>query len=670
MQPLAPEQAASRPLDFLRRNWHWLFAAAAACLVLVRHVPAVYLSAINSDNTQIPLLFRDVVVEGHRSRDWMWGGHSDLFPDIALVFALEIILRDGLAALQAASGVFLAAYIAVLVALYRQNGGRSAGAYAAALLVFFVLLMVNFGIHDGMAFISASSFVVPMHTSIAIVALACFALCQRAALSGCARSPWLLAALCFTTALSNDLFLIIFTAPALAALVVMRVLYRERLRMFCKPAGIIFASSSAGHFLARRLSPFAIDPGSYTSFHATAAANSLRQFWDLCAPSNGGTFVAFAGLDLLFVIFVSGVLIATIRKRATDRMSPSLFMLLIFSACVVDCNWGASLLTGNFTDIEATRFVRLAMLLPIFHLLGFAIHNIPWTTMSNRIAVAALSFGIAACALFIKPAPSPYYREIQQIAPVVSSVMREEHIEAGLAGYWYANPLVFFSQGKLPVRSATSSGSMHHWVNTLEWYSGADASEAPPEFRLILMADLDPESIERRYGKPSRIVHTPPGKDIWIYPPGQSIVFNTIFSALSNGPKNEYTSEADELQSWRGAREGTSWVARAKSDRDGMFVHVSFPHVPAGRYRITLFHTYLSAPAADKPVRYRAAYFVYSASETLDEGDIPYIDKARHAFTREVDVPEKKHGTFQVSTEYRGSGDFAVDSVKIVYLGK
>ncbi len=127
MQPLAPEPAANRPLDFVRRNWHWFFAAVAACLVFTRYVPAVYLSAMDSDNIQIPLLFHDVVELGHPARDWVWGGHSDLFPDIALVFLLEFIVRDGLAALQAASGIFLAAYIAVLAALYRQNGGARRG---------------------------------------------------------------------------------------------------------------------------------------------------------------------------------------------------------------------------------------------------------------------------------------------------------------------------------------------------------------------------------------------------------------------------------------------------------------------------------------------------------------------------------------------------------------
>ncbi len=521
-----------------------------------------------------------------------------------------------------------------------------------------------------MEFISASSFVVPMHTSIAIAALACFALCQRAALDGSARSLRVLAGLCFITALSNDLFVIIFTIPALAALVVMRALYRERLRMFCKLAGVILASSAAGHLLARHLSPFEIDPGTYTSFHTTAAANSLRQFWELCAPSNGGTFVILAGLDLFFVIFASGVLVSAIRKRAAERMSPSLFMLLMFSACVIDCNWGATLLTGNFTDIEATRFVRLAMLLPIFHLLGYANHRIPWTRMSNRVAIAGLALGAAACALFFNPAPSAYYREIQQIAPIVNSLMEEEHIEAGLADYWYANPLLFFSQGKIPVRAVTSNGSIYHWVNTIEWYAGPDTSEPPPQFRLILMANLDPGRIQRRYGEPARIVHTPPGKDIWIYPPDRAITFNPIFSTLSNGPRNEYFSEADQLQSSRGAVEGTSWVVREKKDRAGAFVHVSFFHMPAGRYRITLFYIYPAAPAPGKLVQYHAAYFVNMAQETLDEGDIPFAGNARHEFTREVSVPEKEHGMFQVRTEYGGSGDFAIDSVKIVYLGK
>ncbi|HWB58529.1 MAG TPA: hypothetical protein VG733_03515, partial [Chthoniobacteraceae bacterium] len=260
-----PGKAAMRTLDFVKRNYHWFLAALAGILVLVWYMPAVYLSAMDSDNIQIPMLFHDVVELGHPARDWIWGGHSDIFPDIALVFLLEFILRNRLLSLQIASGIFLAAYVGVLTLLYKRNGGRNAGTFAAAALLFFVLLLRNFGLRGGgREFISISTFVVPMHTSISILSLACFALFQRAALEGGVRSLAGLAALCFITTLSNDLFLIIFTAPVIATLIVARFFYPGRIRRAACLAASITGACAAGHFLAKRLSPFQIDAGAYT----------------------------------------------------------------------------------------------------------------------------------------------------------------------------------------------------------------------------------------------------------------------------------------------------------------------------------------------------------------------------------------------------------------------
>ena len=657
---------------FIKRNYHWFFAAIAALLVLVRFVPATCLSEMTADQVPVPLLFHDVVEEGHPAHDWIWGGHSDIFPDVSLVFLVDWFLRNGLLTLQAASGVILAAFLAVLILLYRQNGGRNAGTFAAMLLLFFVLLLINFGLHDDMRFTFVNTAGLAQHTSVAIIALGCFALCQRTMQEGSVKSLCWLAALCFATSLSDDIFQVLFTAPILAALVVTWLLYRAGLRLFVPLVATILITCAAGHLLAPRLSPFEIDPAPYTHFHSASAAKAWYQFLKLCAPAAGGDFIVFVALDLLLVLFATGVLVRSFFKPLEKRMPLPLFMLLMFCACLIDCNWGAAILAGNFYGILAARYMRLAILLPFFVSLGYINHLIPWSAASGRAGISALSLAVCACALFLAPSPDHYYRETQQLVPLMRATMQKEHIEAGLADYWYANPISFFSQDALPVRAVTMDGSLFHWTNTSIWYTGDGAANPPPKFRLIFMANLDPDKIRQRYGPPERIIPAPVNSELWIYPPEKSIAYNPVFGALSNGPANEYRLDGSLLPSTTGRQEGHSMVARARRDHPGVFIIGPYPYLRpvAGRYRITILHKYLSAPDPGKLVSYDVTYWTGPSPRTLDSGNIPFIDNAQHEFTREVEVPDDKHGVFRVTARYYGSGDLSVDSLGIVYLGK
>lgn len=658
------------PADFMKRHYHCLFAAIAAILVLARYIPAVYLSALDSDNTQIPLLFHDVVELGHRAHDWVWGGHSDIFPDVTLVFLFEFILRKGLLSLQLTSGIFLAAYTCVLAFLYRRNGGRNPAVFGASVLLFFVLLLVNFGLHDGMEFISISSFVVPMHTSIAILALVCFAICQHVAVNGPGKALWALPVLCFITTLSNDLFLVIFMGPMLAALVVTWVFYPDRLRLLPLLLAAVLIPCVAGHFLARPLSPFQIDPGPFTHFHSAPAAAAWREFVKLTIHPGKESFAIFAGLDVLFVVGVTAFLLLQFFKPAERRIPPGLFMLLSFSAWVIASNWGAVILTGNFTGVLASRYTRFAMLLPVFFALGWINHLIPWSKGGGRAAVAGLSLAISACALFLVPAPGPYYRATQELIPIIRAEMDKEHIQAGLADYWHANMIAFLSHETLPVRAVNNDGTMFRWVNPLGWYAG-EPPGAPPEFRMIVMANLNPDAVRRHYGEPGEIIHTPAGKDIWIYPPDRSITYAPVFWTLSNGPANEYRADGSSLPSLTGTRNGNSRVARAGHDPATYLTFGPYPylHPAPGRYRIAISYTYLSPPSPGKEADYDIVYSAGRASRTLDHGPLPCLDRAPHEISREIAIPDDKREVLEVRTKFNGSGDISIDSLKIVRLG-
>ncbi|HWB60557.1 MAG TPA: hypothetical protein VG733_13775, partial [Chthoniobacteraceae bacterium] len=407
----------------------------------------------------------------------------------------------------------------------------------------------------------------------------------------------------------------------------------------------------------------------YTSFHASLARNSWNAFLQSLAEPGG--FAVFVALDVLFVLFVAGALVRQFLVQPERRMSPALFAMLVFSACVIDCNWGAVLLTGDFTDLFAARYVRMAMLLPAFHALAYVNHVIRWSRAGTAATVAALSIAIGCFALFFRPIPSPSYRQTQMLLPVIRSIMEKEHIEAGLADYWYANPITFFSGGKASVRAVLADGSIFQWVNSTEWYAGEGPPHPPPEFRLILMANLNPDLIRQRYGD-AKAVHTPMGADLWIYPPEKSIKYNPIFWTLSNGPLNEYSCSAGLLPSKTGQLEGRSRVARAGRDPAEILTWGPFPYLrpQAGRYRISISYTYFTAPNPDMPIGWEVTRLSKPSPQVLDHAPIAFIDTARHEFTREITIPDDKRLPLQVNTRYNNSGDFGIDSLKIIYLGK
>jgi len=640
----------------------------AVAMALVYYIPAFFLRDISSDTLAAPLMFHDVVELGNPLRDWEWGGHSDIFPDLSLVFLVDFFLRASLPTLQTVSCILFMAFILVLALVYRQAGGRRAGIFGVALLSFFLLLFSNFGIRRGLDFYSFLN--VAFHTGTVIGALGCLALCMRTATAGGTGSLAWLGALCFLTGVSDALFVVVFPVPMLATLGVARLFYPGRLRSFFPIVATIAVSSAAAYFLAARFSPALIEPGVFTQVSVPFAVESWRLFCALCAPSRGGCFVVFIALDILYLLFGIAFLAACGFRQATPRVALPVFIVVLFGMCVIGSNWGAEILTGNLRDIYATRQVRLALLFPVFLLLGFLCNLAAGSKVVEKWVVTILSVAAGAFAFFCAPAPGPQYLQARQLAPILHDLMQREHIEAGLADYWYANRLTFFLPWDSPLRAVYKDGSLYHWLSTTGWYAGGGNTKAPPAFRLVLMPKLDPAGIKRTYGAPDRIITVLPGDDVWIYPEERAIRYTPVFGALTNGPANEFRVDGDFMGTYTGHVEGTALVARQGRDPASFLAFGPAPYLRpvGGRYRLTFSYAYTAKP------EHESVYDLICTPGThthwLDAAHIPCIDGGHHEFTREFRIPDERRGQIQVRVQYAGSGDLSFDWLKIVYLGK
>jgi len=669
--------------DFFRRHLAWIALGVAGALALARMVPAVYLAYFSSDCIQMPVFYRDVLVNGNPAGGWIWGGHSDLFPEVALTFlAWTVTHANGMFILYFAAGVIMAGYVAVLVALYRQAGGRGATSYAAVAVLLFTVLLL-FSDRNG-ALLFALMVVVPMHTGINVMALVCLALSLRVLRAGMREKGgagfWTLGAACFLSAASNPLYIVTFFLPFIAALAVAWALYRGRLRDVLPLAGNILLCTAAGHFLEHRLFPARVDAAQFTHYDAGAALAAWRFVLKQCNPRIGGWYVAFVALDAAYLLFAAGMLARVCRRAVAKRMPPGLFLLLLFVACLICCNWAATILAGDYYELKCSRFVRLPLLMPLFILAGWLHHRLQGRVGGwNGKATAAMALASCCGSLFFLPQPCDAYLQYGRVMPVMREIMQREHITAGLSNYWPANAIGFLSDDTVRLRAVKTDGRIWHWINNLAWFTGdgngkaghGQPGGARPEFRLIYMEKLNPRLIRFQYGDPAQIIATVTGHDIWIYPPEKSITYNPYYEALSNDPPEIYRVGGNSLFTIVGKRT-PGGIVTLPGGAPGFLSFGPYVNLHAGRYRVAIHYTYLAPPAPGQPTRYDAVRWHASmgAYDTIAQGELPFIDTAPHDAELELHIADEGHTPVEVRTIHPGNGSVRIEGVRFVRVGE
>lgn len=662
-----------RLVCFVKANGHWVLLAIAALLVLCRMVPACYLTYVSSDNIQIPLFFDDTVSRGHSIRNWVWGGHSDLFPELLLsLLAWLATGGHGLLSLQVTSVILFVVFIGALLSLHRLCGGRNSGVCAGAMLLFFTLLIINF--HSTRGFGFKSFFVIPLHTGINAMALICFALFLLAVRDGGAKILWWLAGLSFLSSASDSLFLVVFPAPLVVAVFAAALVHRAWARRAVVPLAWALAACAAGHWAAGPIFPIGVNAGDYTHFDANSAITCWNYFCQSCSPSIGGIQGFLVVSAAIYTGVVAALVVIYCFRPAQRKMEAALLTALVFFAAVIVISTAAAILSGNYYYFSQIRYIRFGLMMPLVILLCWFCHVVPQTPLVQRALVGVFALVSLVHAIWFVPPPGQYYTQAMQILPVLRTVMEEEHIEAGLADYWWANLLTFFSDDTLKVRSIYSDGRLFHWVNNIEWYTGRK-NTPPPKFRVLLMKDLDPVAVRRMYGEPSRIVDIPGIKhgEIWVYPDEKSIVYEPLFERLDNDPGHSYRVRAALLPKTTGRNENSadSTTARAGRDAEGALIYGPYIRPPGGHYRVIVTYAWLNPPAPGKLATYDTALWDagMKSSALIDQAPLPYQDGAVHEFSREITLPPGNRGAIEVHAWYHASGDLRIDALELVYLG-
>ncbi|WP_342238969.1 hypothetical protein [Inquilinus sp. OTU3971] len=474
-------------------------------VALVLRLPGAAALTGNADVLYLPALFDDL----HRGLDALRGWHLTpgpyVFPDMLVYGLANLATGDFRQALPVAAALQFGLYLLLGAAVHRAAGGRSA---AMAVAVLAVVLALLFAFGWGLAGFYALNwliypFVVTFHFGAILVAAAVLLLVLRQLDR---PGPWLLiglAGLILAGVLSDSFVLPYAAAPALALSLLCALAPRSRGAALAAAAAV-GAAALAAFLLQGWINPLngvyrdQLDLGiGYGLFRLGGVL--WRANWAELAVNLG--LIAFALLPVLRTLAVLRGLTAGEREIGpADRIA-------VFAAASSLVTLLAVVLFGIFRDDSFLRYFQPWLFLTALWLAHVA---------ADRLRVPAWPVGTvltvllaAAAALWARPA-----QLAARIEPPTTLACFQGPA-AGLAGYWWAKPLMLHSGRRVQIVQVARNGAPYHWIINRDWAWQERAGGAPP-FGFILMDGLNARAVIARYGMPDRVERCA-GIPLWRY---------------------------------------------------------------------------------------------------------------------------------------------------------
>ncbi|MGF6226419.1 hypothetical protein QFZ27_000374 [Inquilinus ginsengisoli] len=467
---------------------------------LVLRLPGAAVLTGNADVLYLPALFDDL----HRGLDVLRGWHLTpgpyVFPDMLVYGLADLATGDFRQALPLAAALQLGLLLLLGGAVHRAAGGRSA---AMAVAAFAVVLAGLFAFGCGLAGAYALNwlvypFVVTFHFGAILIAAAVLLLVLRQIDS---PGPWTLtglAGLIPAGVLSDSFVLPYAAAPALALALLCAPAPRTRGPALAA-AAVIGAAALVAFLLQGWINPL---NGIYRDQLDLGIGYGLFRLggvlWraDAAERTVNLGLIAFALLPVLRAFMVLRGLAAGEREIApADRIA-------VFAAASSLATLLAVVLFGIFRDDSFLRYFQPWWLLTALWLSHLA---------ADRLRVPAWPAG-AALAVLLAAAAALWARPDQLAARIEPprTLACFQGPAAGLAGYWWAKPLVLHSGRRVRIAQVARNGAPYHWIVNETWAGSA------PSFAFILMDGLNARAVLARYGMPDRVERCA-GIPLWRY---------------------------------------------------------------------------------------------------------------------------------------------------------
>lgn len=474
---------------------------------LVLRLPGIAGPVGNADVLYLPALFDDL----HRGLDALRGWHLTpgpyVFPDMAIYGLADLAAGDFRRALPLAAALQLGLYLLLGAAVHRAAGGRSAAMAVAALAVVLALL---FAFGWGLAGFYALNwlvypFVVTFHFGAILIAAAVLLLVLRQLDR---PGPWPLAglaALILAGVLSDSFVLPYAAAPALALSLLCATAPRTR------RAALAAAAAVGGAALAAYLLQGWINPlnATYRAQLDLGIGYGLSRLGGVLWRADAAELAVNLGLIAFALLPVARALAVLRDLAAGERTVDPADRIAVFAAASSLATLLAVVLFGIFRDDSFLRYFQPWLFLTALWLAHLAADRLRVPGWPAGVVLAVLL--AAAAVLWARPD-----RLAARIEPPRTLACFQGPV-AGLAGYWWAKPLVLHSGRRVQIAQVARNGAPYHWIINEGWarqdWAGGDG--APP-FGFILMDGLNARAVVARYGMPDRVERCA-GIPLWRY---------------------------------------------------------------------------------------------------------------------------------------------------------
>ncbi|WP_225770714.1 hypothetical protein [Inquilinus sp. Marseille-Q2685] len=474
---------------------------------LVLRLPGAAGPVGNADVLYLPALFDDL----HRGLDALRGWHLTpgpyVFPDMAVYGLADLAAGDFRRALPLAAALQFGLYLMLGAAVHRAAGGRSV-AMAVAALAMVVALLFAFG--WGLAGFYALNwlvypFVVTFHFGAVLIAAAVLLLVMRQLDR---PGPWPLAglaALILAGVLSDSFVLPYAAAPAVALSLLCALVPRTR------GAALAAAVAVGGAALAAYLLQGWVNPlnGIYRAQLDLGIGYGLFRLGGVLWRADAAETAVNLGLIAFALLPVARILLVLRGLAAGEREIAPSGRIAVFAAASSLATLLAVVLFGIFRDDSFLRYFQPWLFLTALWLAHLA---------ADRLRVPAWPVG-AASAMVLAGAAALRAPPAQLAAGIEPprTLACFQGSAAGLAGYWWAKPLVLHSGRRVQIAQVARNGAPYHWIINEGWArrDWAGGAGAPP-FGFILMDGLNARAVVARYGMPDRVERCA-GIPLWRY---------------------------------------------------------------------------------------------------------------------------------------------------------
>ncbi|MGO1076642.1 hypothetical protein [Inquilinus sp. CA228] len=488
-----------------------LFVAVAGlsllAVALVLRLPGAAALTGNADVLYLPALFDDL----HRGLDALRGWHLTpgpyVFPDMLVYGLADLATGDFRQALPLAAALQLGLLLLLGGAVHRAAGGRSA---AMAVAAFAVVLALLFAFGWGLAGAYALNwliypFVVTFHFGAILVAAAVLLLVLRQLDR---PGPWPLvglAGLILAGVLSDSFVLPYAAAPALALSLLCAP--TPRIRGAALAAAAVVGTASLAAFLLQGW----INPLNevYRDQLDLGIGYGLFRLGSVLWPADPAELAVNLGLIAFALLPVARTLAVLRGLAAGEREIAPSDRIAVFAAASSLATLLAVVLFGIFRDESFLRYFQPWLFLTAVWLAHLA---------ADRLRVPAWPVG-AVLAVLLAVAAALWARPDQLAARIElpRTLACFQGPVAGLAGYWWAKPLMLHSERRVQIVQVARNGAPYHWIVNQDWArrDWAGGAGAPP-FGFILMDGLNPRAVIARYGMPDRVERCA-GIPLWRY---------------------------------------------------------------------------------------------------------------------------------------------------------